>query len=259
MIAAGCIEQTMTTAQQYDVFSTDYHWLYSDHTLSGKRALDDNGDVLALADPKTSILDCSCGIGTFAIALAKAGYHVSGSDGSWGMVDAAILAARHADIDLPVKCCVWANLPDHFTSQFDLIFCLGNSIGHVRGEEEMMRSLRGMRQVLRDGGKLVIESLNWEQVRKEKTRFTHFEWRDRAGQRCLPIYVWTFPGSFDEAHTIDVLLVFETAAKASIRSYPIVYYPFHQEALKERLRCSGFGETRITFSEDQRAYRVIAS
>jgi 2-polyprenyl-3-methyl-5-hydroxy-6-metoxy-1,4-benzoquinol methylase len=249
----------MNTAQQYDTFSTDYHWLYSDHTLSGKMALDDNGDVLALADPKASILDCSCGIGTFAIALAKLGYEVSGSDGSQGMVDQAILAARQADINLPLKCCIWAYLSDHFTNQFDLTFCLGNSIGHVRNKEEMVRSLRGMRQVLKDRGRLVIESLNWEQIRKEKTRFTHFQWRERAGQRCLPIYVWTFPESFDEAHTIEVLLVFETGGKASIRSYPIVYYPFHQEELKERLQCAGFSETQIRFSKDQTAYRVIAS
>jgi len=56
-----------------------------------------------------------------------------------------------------------------------------------------------------------------------------------------------------------VLLVFETGGKASIRSYPIVYYPFHQEELKERLRCAGFSETEIRHSKDQTAYRVIAS
>jgi 2-polyprenyl-3-methyl-5-hydroxy-6-metoxy-1,4-benzoquinol methylase len=164
----------MTTARQYDTFSTDYRWLYTDHTLSGKMALDINGDVLALADPKASILDCSCGIGTLAIALAKLEYEVNGSDGSPGMVDQAILAARQAEISFPLKCCVWANLSDHFAKHFDLIFCLGNSIGHVRNKEEMVQSLRGMRHVLRDHGKLVIESINWEQIRKEKTRFTHF-------------------------------------------------------------------------------------
>jgi glycine/sarcosine N-methyltransferase len=249
----------MTTAQQYDTFSADYHWLYSDHTLSGKMALDDNGDVLALADPKASILDCSCGIGTFAIALAKVGHEVSGSDGSQGMVDQAILAARQADINLPLKCCTWEDLPAHVAGPFDLVFCLGNAIGHARNGEEMLRSLQGMRAVLRTGGKLVIDSRDWEQIRKEKARFTHYPWRERAGQRCLPIYVWNFPENFEDAHTIEVLLIFDSDGKVSVRSYPIVYYPFRQEELRERLRCAGFSETQMRFSKNQTAYRVIAS
>jgi hypothetical protein len=123
----------------------------------------------------------------------------------------------------------------------------------------MLRSLEGMRAVLRKGGKLVLRSLNWEQLRREKRRFTHFQWRERGGQRCLPLYVWTFPEVFHDAHTIDVVLVFDSRGKASIRSYPIVYYPFHFEDLIERLRCAGFTDIRNTFSESMPEYRVIAS
>lgn len=38
----------------------------------------------------------------------------------------------------------------------------------------------GMRAALRSGGKLLIQALNWEQLRKEKARFTQFQWRERA-------------------------------------------------------------------------------
>jgi len=67
---------------QYDEFAVNYHWLYSDYVLSGKLALQENDDVLKEAGPKARILDCCCGIGTLAIALAKLGYQVIGSDGS---------------------------------------------------------------------------------------------------------------------------------------------------------------------------------
>ncbi len=69
---------------QYDDFAVNYHWLYSDYVSSGKPALEENEDVLKDAGPTVRILDCSCGIGTLAIALAKLGYEVSGSDGSLG-------------------------------------------------------------------------------------------------------------------------------------------------------------------------------
>ena len=247
------------SGRHYDAFSEDYHWLYSDHALCGKPALDENEDVLTEAGLKARILDCSCGIGTLAIPLARLGYEVSGSDASRGMVEQAILAARHTDLNIPLICCTWEDLPSHFTDRFDLVFCVGNSIGHTRNREEMLRSLEGMRAVLRNGGKLVLHSRNWEQLRKEKKRFTHFEWRERGGQRCLPLYAWTFPEGFDDAHTIDVVLVFDSCGKASIRSYPIVYYPFHIEDLIERLRCAGFTDIRNTFSESTPEYRVIAS
>jgi SAM-dependent methyltransferase len=221
--------------------------------------LDENDDVLTEAGLEARILDCSCGIGTLAIPLAKLGYEVSGSDASPGMVEQAMLAARNADLEIPLHCCTWQDLPGHFTDRFDLVFCIGNAIGHTRNRDEMLRSLEGMRAVLRSGGKLVIQSLNWEEVRKEKKRFTHYQWRERSGQRCLPLYIWTFPERFDDAHTIEVVLVFDCGGKVSIRSYPIVYYPFHIEELVERLRCAGFTEIRSGFSENAAEYRVIAS
>jgi SAM-dependent methyltransferase len=175
------------------------------------------------------------------------------------MVEQAIRASKNAGLDLPLSCCSWENLPNRFADPFDLIFCLGNSIGHARGKDEMLRSLEGMRAVLKSGGKLVIQSRDWEQMRKEKTRFTPYpQWRERSGQRCLPIYVWTFPERFEDAHTIEVVLVLDSDGNVSLRSYPIVYYPFHFEELVERLRCAGFSAID-RFSECEAEYRVIAS
>ena len=245
---------------QYDEFAANYHWLYSDYIASGKPALEQHADVLKDAGPKARILDCSCGIGTFAIALAKLGYEVSGSDGSPGMIEQANLAASNANVDVPLKCCAWEDLPAHVPGPFDLVFCLGNSIGHTRNGEEMFRSVQGMRAVLSSGGKLVIDSRNWEQLRKEKTRFTPYpQWRERAGQRCLPIYIWNFPERFEDPHTIEVLVVFDVYVKDSTRCYTIVYYPFRVEELIERLRSAGFTNIQNRFSENREDYRVIAS
>jgi SAM-dependent methyltransferase len=245
--------------RQYDGLAENYHWLYSDDVLRGALALKQFEDVLRSAGQKARILDCSCGIGTLAIPLAKRGFAVSGSDASQGMVDQATFAARNAGLELPLHCCTWEELPSRFAEPFDLIFCLGNSIGHARGRDAMLRSLQGMRAVLRTGGKLVLDSRNWELLRKEKTRFTPYpQWRERAGQRCLPLYIWSFPERFEDAHTIEVVLLFDAGGNVSLRSYPIVYYPFHYEELVERLRCAGFSAIDRS-SESEAEYRVIAS
>jgi glycine/sarcosine N-methyltransferase len=249
----------MNSAEQYDTFAADYHWLYSDYGLSGARTLAENDDVLTAAGSGAALLDCACGIGISTIALARRGYAVCGSDGSRGMIDQALLASGKAEVNVPFKQCSWADLPDQFAERFDLVFCLGNAIGHLHGREEMVRSLCGMRAVLRDGGKLVLDSRNWELIRRVRARFTHYPWRERAGQRCLPIHVWNFPESFDEAHTIEVTFVFDSGSDASIRSYPVVYYPYRFEELAERLRSAGFSKIQTDFREEQPAYRVIAA
>jgi SAM-dependent methyltransferase len=252
-------DPSTSAMSQYDEFAANYHWLYSDYVSTGKPYVDEHQDVLNDAGPKARILDCSCGLGGFAVALAKLGYEISGSDGSPGMIEQANLAVRNASVDVPLECCAWEDLPAHVAGPFDLVFCLGNSIGHTRDGEEMVRSLQGIRAILRSGGKLVLDSRNWERIRKEKTRLTPYAWRERAGQRCLPIYIWNFPERFEDPHTIEVLLVFDSGGKVSVRSFPIVYYPFRVEELTERLRVAGFTNIENRFSENREGYRVVAS
>jgi SAM-dependent methyltransferase len=249
-------EETMC---QYDEFARDYHWLYSDHVLSGESIVEENEDLIGMTAPDTRILDCSCGIGTLTLALAKRGFKVIGSDASEGMIEQAISAAAAAGLNIPLICSSWEELPKHFSDRFDLIFCLGNSIGHCRDGDEMLRSLKGMREVLRNRGKLVIQSRNWEYLREEKKRLTHFQWRERGGQRCLPIYIWNFPESFDAEHTINIILVFDIGGRASIRSYAISYYPFRSEQLAGCLKSAGFSELQTDLDRNKAEYRIIAS
>ena len=182
-----------------------------------------------------------------------------GTDGSKGMIEQAISAATRAGLSVPLICTPWEELAKHFADQFELVFCLGNSLGHCRDRDEMLRSLTGMRSVLKNGGKLVIQSRNWEYLRQAKKLITCFQWRERAGQRCLPIYVWNFPESFDAKHVIQVILVFDANGEASVRSYQIAYYPFRFEQLSECLKSAGFGELRSNFNINNEKYRVIAS
>ena len=68
----------------YDAFAEDYEWLYSDPRRIGEeqaQALAPWTDV----DPSPRILDCACGTGRLALALARRGLEVVGADASPGM------------------------------------------------------------------------------------------------------------------------------------------------------------------------------
>ncbi len=76
----------MHAVEQYDTFAADYEWLFSEATLSGDRQADTLKAILEEFGDKPRILDCACGTGLTALALARRGYSVIGTDASTGMI-----------------------------------------------------------------------------------------------------------------------------------------------------------------------------
>jgi hypothetical protein len=115
-----------------------------------------------------------------------------------------------------------------------------------------------MRAVLREGGSLIIDSLNWEKVYAERVRFTDFGLKERAGTRCIPLYVWNFGREFHEPLVVEVVLVFEQQGKVRLQTYDIAYQPFHAEQLLSLLRQAGFSNLQTNWTSQAHSYRVVA-
>ena len=241
---------------QYDSFAEDYHWLYSDRVLSGEPFYEKYRESLSSLHPGASTLDCACGIGVFALASARHGHNVQGSDASHAMVAKAQERAQKEGIDIVLKACAWDTLPREFSSRFDVVFCCGNSIGHCEDETQMIASLRGMYEVLAPGGLLVLDSRNWEKLRSERPRFHLLGVRHRDGRRCIPMYVWNFPGRWRDPHVIEVVLIFEEGHLVSHHCYPITYHPFHVEELLDRMESAGFVDVATDYDSSRDSYLV---
>jgi glycine/sarcosine N-methyltransferase len=247
----------MSDSDQYGAFATDYEWLFSDARLSGDPQIDELMPILT-AFHKPRILDCSCGTGIAALALARRGYQVLGTDASSGMVMRARAHAAEQNLQVPFEVCAWEFLPATIQKPVDVVLCLGNSLGHCRDEHEMLRSLQGMRAVLREGGRLVIESHSWERLHADRVRFTQFGLRERAGIRCIPLYVWNFGREFHDPLVIEVVLIFEQQGKVRLQTYDIAYQPFHDAQLQSLLAQAGFGDLTTTWTSPN-SYRLVAS
>ena len=248
----------MNNGDQYDAFAADYDWLFSDTKLSGDPQIEELMPILA-AFNKPHILDCACGTGLAALALARRGYEVLGTDASSGMVVIARGHAAEQKQQVPFEVCRWEFLPATIQEPVDLVICLGNALGHCRDEHEMLRSLQGMRAVLREGGRLVIDSVNWEKLHADRVRFTHFGLRERAGIRCIPLYVWNFGREFHDPLVVEVVLVFEQQGKVRLQTYDIAYQPFHTEQLHSLLEQAGFSNLTTDWTSQAHSYRVAAS
>lgn len=230
----------------YDDFAPDYHWIHPDDQVSGRRFFEHYGGLLSEVRARSAILDCACGAGFDAMALAEAGYQVAASDGSAGMVEHARASIAAAGLDIPVTCCTWEKLPVHYGPEFDAVLCLGNSIAHCADAAAMADAFAGMRAVLRPGGLLVVESRDWEQLHAERQRL---EVRDhvaiRDGARGICVYIWTIPEGWDEPHRAEIVVLLDRDGELSHRVVELSFTPYREAELVDRLVRAGF-EHRAT-------------
>lgn len=102
------------------------------------------------------ILDVACATGIAAAALAERSFELTAIDLNDALVQRAkekqgITVHKRNMLDLQ-------GLGDNF----DLVYCIGNSLPHLDNEEEIKQFLLQCYSVLRDGATLVLQFINFE-------------------------------------------------------------------------------------------------
>ena len=124
----------------------------------------------------------------------------------------------------------------------------------------MVRSLVAIREVLKDGATLVLDSRNWEKLRDERPRLTAIDQVvEREGKRCVPIYLWDFPARWEEPHTVEIVLLFlEESGGVNHKLYQLQYWPFRLKEILDRLKEAGFGSIQTNYSNEADRYEALA-
>ena len=223
----------------YDTIAGVYAFLVPDELLTPQGSANAFAEYVTAGD---RVLDCACGTGTLAVGLALRGHEVVATDASAGMVaHTQHLAAEH-DARVDASVCAWADLPARgWDGAFDVVFCVGNSLPHAVGRAGRRAALHAMAGCLGDGGRLVVTSRTWEQVRAAGSRLRVADTLvERDGRRGLPIYTWTIPESWEEPHSFDVAvaLIGDDGAVQTHRER-FAFWPFREDELREDLREAG--------------------
>ena len=101
----------MSSRDFYDQFAADYHLVYQDWEAAIERQADALDQLISNARPHAkAILDCSCGIGTQAIGLARRGYRVHGTDISERSLDRARKEAERLGATVSFGVCDFRDL-----------------------------------------------------------------------------------------------------------------------------------------------------
>lgn len=225
------------------------------------------------------VLDAACGTGRHAIALAKRGYEVVGTDVSEGMIEQARANAVDAgctDVRFDVagfgqlaqalRVAADAGPREQYDkSRFDAVLCLGNSLPHVLTPSDLAMTLDDFADCLRPRGLLLIQNRNFDAVLAKRDR-----WMGPQGHREGHTD-WLFLRFYDFNH--DGLLTFnvvrlrrEGGDDWSQEVSATRLWPLTEEELTPALRAAGFEDvtqygdmTGASFCSDISPNLVVAA
>ncbi len=121
-----------------------------------------------------SALDAGCGTGFHSLLLSRLGVAVAGVDASPGMIERARENARRLGSTITLHTGGFSEISSLVAGDpaspgpFDAVFCLGNSLVHLLTDAELSEALTNFRAVLRPGGVLIVQILNYERILSEK-------------------------------------------------------------------------------------------
>jgi len=140
---------------------TDLAWLYD---RIYPRIFDYGGlyDALAgflEAHSCRRILEVACGTGRLMAILEEKGYEVTGLDLSREMLDIARTRCAGKLLRQDMR-------ETRVEGTFDALLCLGRSFGYMLTDDDACRALEGFNRALRDGGILILDSIDAEITRR---------------------------------------------------------------------------------------------
>jgi glycine/sarcosine N-methyltransferase len=182
-----------------------------------------------------SVLDCACGTGHDLVLFHSLGCEAFGSDISESMLAQARKNLAERGVKVPLQKVDYRELPEHFNRQFDAVVCLSSSILHMPNESEVLRAFRSMREVLRDGGLLVLTQGTTDKQWAEKPRFILAVNTKEFSRLFVMDY-------FDQGARYNILDIFHSEEARDFKVWSVDYpHMLLKDGQERLLKASGFG------------------
>lgn len=178
------------------------------------------------------VLDCACGTGHHVVIFEKRlDLQAIGSDVSEAMVKRAKKVAERKEVNTDFKVLDFRKLTKQFSKKsFDAVVCVGNSLPHLKTDEDLIKALKEMHSVIANQGMLILRLRNYDLLKKEKKRFMPVTITEEEAF----FYVLDY---YNDKIVFNVInLNFETG---DFEVYSTEYNPLQKNALEELLIKAG--------------------
>jgi SAM-dependent methyltransferase len=203
----------------------------------------------ALAGSK--ILDAGCGTGTLALALADAGYDVTGVD----LSEALLAVARTKDRRGAVRWVQGDITALELAERFDLVTSVADVLNHLESLDEWERAFRRFAAHLQPGGHLFFDVLTTAGLE----RMDVYSVEDRPGRVQILGIIWE-PASRRSTLKITSFVPAGPGGLYTRASDTITEWAQPVAGILERLACAGFAaaERLWTHADDPESEERLA-
>ncbi len=195
------------------------------------------------------VLDAGCGTGHQAVAMAQAGYRMTGLDASEEMLRVASARAAEAGVHVAWAGCPYDGLPDAVTHRFDGVYCIGNSLAAAGSADGVREALAAFAAVVRPGGRLFVQILNFAAMREEAPCVRGPRVARVDGTEYISVRVFQFAG--DHVDVVNSTIWKEAGEwrqqAGGGRLYPATFDEMHDWLSRCRFRVDGaYGDYKLT-------------
>ena len=113
---------------------------------------------------RAKVLDLACGRGAYSIALSEKGYDLYALDLDSEMIKGLKEKSEACNLDIKAYEGDMTEVKNLIHEEFHRIFCIGNSLVHLKSTSEILQLLKTLHSLLNDKGDLILQIVNYDRI-----------------------------------------------------------------------------------------------
>ena len=184
-----------------------------------------------------TLLDIGCGTGSHCLSLAERGFYIVGIDPDHRMIQKAKdkVTGSNPEFQAAGMESV-ASLGKHFNG----IYCIGNTLVHLSGIEEVRGSFTAVYNALTPGGKYIVQIVNYDRIIKDN--ISSLPPLSAGNVTLNRLYSFT---EGREAILFEIQLTLKEGGAEKVLKDRVRLLPIEKEKLTAIAEAAGFSEIRL--------------